>query len=280
MKPKIYDCFCYYNEDMLLKLRLDTLWEQVDYFVLCESVLTISGQPKPLYFDPFKFEKYQSKIRHLVVRDYPFETNDAWRNERFQRNFLVNGLFDAQDQDLILVSDVDEIPNPELLKNYDASRYLRGDFEQRGYAYFLNNLNVKNGKPVPWFGSKITTYGYFKKHFLEIERVRNTKFSGLFKPLKKLYFKNFQVQTIKQGGWHFTWIGNFQRIIQKLEGFAHQEFNKPEYKNPQVIEAKIRNGEDILLREGFEYEMQPLNAQFPEALINNLDFYKQWLIEK
>ncbi len=279
MKTKVYDCFCFFNEDMLLKLRLDTLWDEVDYFVLCESVITISGKPKPPYFEINKFEKYKSKIRHLIVEDYPFDTNDAWRNERFQRNYIAEGLFDAVASDLILISDVDEIPEPSLIRTYDPNKYLRGDFEQRNYAYFLNNLNVKGSKPTPWYGSRITTFKYFKEYFFEIERIRSFKSVGIFRSIKRAYFKRFKVQVIRNGGWHFSWIGNFQKIIEKLESFAHQEYNKSEYKDPKHMEERIRNGEHILIP-GLRYEIQEMDSQFPKALLNNIDFYKSSILIK
>ena len=279
MKAKVYDCFCLFNEDLLLELRLDTLWNEVDYFVLCESVITISGKPKPLYFDINKFKKYERKIRHLIVKDYPFNAVDAWRNERFQRNSISKGLFDATDSDLILISDVDEIPEPSLIKSYDSNKYIRGDFVHRNYAYFLNNLSVKNNKPTPWYGSKITTFKYFKEYFYEVERIRTFKSSGIFRAFKRLYFRKFKVQIINSGGWHFSWIGNFQKIIEKLESFAHQEYNKSEYKDPKLMEERIRNGEHILIP-GLRYEIQEMDSQFPKALLNNIDFYKSSILIK
>ena len=103
MRPKIYDCFCYCNEDMLLELRFETLWDYVDYFVISEAVYTQVGNPKPLNFDINKFSKYQEKIRYLVVDRFPEGPMDFWKNENYQRNYLVNGLYDAQDQDWISV---------------------------------------------------------------------------------------------------------------------------------------------------------------------------------
>lgn len=133
---------------MLLRLRLDTLWEQVDYFVIVESVKTISGKPKPLNFRIENFELYRDKIRYLVLSEYPFPTDDAWRNERYQRDFVAHGLFDAADEDWILVSDLDEIPKPEAIKQFDPRRFLRGDFMQNAYSYYLNNQCFIEGEPV------------------------------------------------------------------------------------------------------------------------------------
>jgi len=123
---KIYACFCYFNEDMLLHLRLETSWDYIDFFVIVESRYTISGKQKELNFDANKFEKYKSKIRYLVVNDYPFDLNDPWKKQRYQRNFISNGLLDAQPDDRIIISGVDEIPRPELISTFDAKRYLRG----------------------------------------------------------------------------------------------------------------------------------------------------------
>ncbi|ENG0234628.1 beta-1,4-mannosyl-glycoprotein beta-1,4-N-acetylglucosaminyltransferase, partial [Burkholderia multivorans] len=136
-RPKIYDCFCYFNEDMLLELRLETLWDHVDYFVISEAVYTQTGNPKPLNFDIEKFAKYRDKIRYLTVDHFAPGARSAWKNENYQRNYLIHGLHDAQPDDWILVSDLDEIPHPATIRAYDP-RYRRGDFQQHAYAYFLN----------------------------------------------------------------------------------------------------------------------------------------------
>jgi hypothetical protein len=136
--------------------------EQVDYFVIVESVKTISGKPKPLNFRIENFELYRDKIRYLVLSEYPFPTDDAWRNERYQRDFVTHGLFDAADEDWILVSDLDEIPRSEAIKQFDSRRFLRGDFMQNAYSYYLNNQCFIDGESVVWPGSKIVTYKVFE----------------------------------------------------------------------------------------------------------------------
>ncbi len=278
MKPKIYDCFCYFNEDLLLELRLETLWDYVDYFVICESILTIAGHPKPLYFDTERFLKYKSKIRHLILLEYPFPTNDAWRNERWQRNYLSNGLFDAQDHDWIMISDVDEIPRPESIVHFIPSKYKRADFEQYMYAYFLNNRWEVQGEPVIWIGTKITTYQNFKSFFsYSMEYLRNYKSSGLLRGINRMLFNKLMVQKIVLGGWHFTWMAGIDKIIQKLESFAHQEFNKPEFKNPEKIRELIQSGKDVLFPER-KYQAQVLDIQFPEYLFENNERFREYLL--
>ena len=91
MKPRIYDCFIFYNESRLLKLRLETLWEEVDLFVICESKYTFSGNPKPINFKMEDFKDFESKIRYLLIDHYPFETDDPWRREEYKRNYLMQG---------------------------------------------------------------------------------------------------------------------------------------------------------------------------------------------
>lgn len=277
---RIYDCFCYFNEDMLLELRLETLWDHVDYFVICESVLTISGLPKPLYFDPAKFKKYESKIRHLIVNDYPFETSDAWRNERWQRDYLINGLFDAKPDDWIMLSDVDEIPRPEVIRRYSPGLRKRGDFQQYIYAYYLNNrLQEKTNQPAMWVGTKITTYSNLISFFDgSMEKLRGYKLTGPLRGIRRAFFKTFLIQKISDGGWHFTWMAGVDKIIKKLESFAHQEFNKPEFKNPEKIKELINSGKDVLFP-GNKYEIQSLTEQFPIYLVRNPEKFKDYLLK-
>ncbi len=276
----VYDCFCYFNEDMLLQLRLETLWDHVDFFVICESKKTISGLDKKLNFDLEKFQKYSSKIRYLIVDNYPFETSDPWRNERYQRDYLSKGLYDAKPSDLIMVSDVDEIPRPGVWDGYDNAKFLRADCQQMMYAYYLNNRWEDDGNPVIWFGTKITTFKNFQKYFCQsMELLRNYKATGFLRGLKRAWFKKFKVQKISNAGWHFTWMSGVDQIIKKLESFAHQEFNKPEYKNPETIRSLIISGKDVLFPSR-TYVIQDLDAQFPESLINNSAEYKNYLLNK
>ncbi len=278
-KPKIYDCFCYFNEDFLLELRLETLWDYVDYFVISESVLTISGLPKPLYFDINRFKKFESKIRHLVIRDYPFDTSNPWRNERWQRDYLINGLFDAKPDDWVILSDVDEIPRPQSLSFYRPKKYKRADFQQYMYAYYLNNRWEHKQLPVIWLGSKITTYGYLINFFGgSLELLRSYKLKGPLRGLKRAFFKTFLVQKIENGGWHFSWMAGVEKIIQKLESFAHQEFNKPDFKQPEKIRELISSGRDVLFPERM-YKIQNLDEQFPEYLFKNPEKFDNYLIK-
>ena len=262
---------------MLLKLRLDTLWEQVDYFVIVESVKTISGKPKPLNFRIENFQLYQDKIRYLVISEYPFPTDDAWRNERYQRDYVAQGLFDAAEDDWIMVSDVDEIPRPETIRQFNPSRFVRGDFMQEAYSYYLNNQCFIDGEPVVWLGSKIVTYKAFRDFFGGAEQVRNFKSTGLLRAIKRAWFRNRLVQRIVHGGWHFTWIADIPQIIRKLESFAHQEYNTFEYKDPATIRRKIEAGHDFI-NPRCSCRAQFVDYYFPKQLIENQESYRAFLL--
>lgn len=276
-KRRVYDCFSYFNEDMLLELRLETLWDHVDCFVISEATYTHSGRPKPLNFSPERFDRYRQKIRYLVVDHLPPGPVDFWKSENYQRNFLREGLKDACPDDLVMISDLDEIPRPESIARYDP-RFLRGDFEQGYYSYFLNNLWCENAKPRFWYGSKITTHRHFTGFFnSNASSVRIYKSSGLLRSIKRTWFRRFRVQVIPDGGWHFTWIMNPRGIVEKIESTVHQELNVAQYKDPQMIERVIRSGRD-LFRPEMRYRAQAVDAALPQAVTNNISKYKDWLL--
>jgi len=283
---KVYDCFCYFNEDMLLELRLETLWDYVDYFVISEASYSHRGEDRDVNFDIKRFSKYMSKIRYLRLDERPIGKNDFWKNENFIRDNLINGLFDAEPDDLVLISDLDEIPNPENIFLYDPNKYLRGDFCQSYYSYFFNNHWLgdvdKKGKLIPdsniWLGSKITTYqnlvNFFKS---KATSVRSYKSSGPLRAIKRAWFKRRYAQIILNGGWHFTWIFPIDDIIKKLENTAHQEFNKIEYKDKNYIKNRIYNGMDFI-KKSSRYQRQIIDNTFPQYLQDQQKKYADYIL--
>jgi beta-1,4-mannosyl-glycoprotein beta-1,4-N-acetylglucosaminyltransferase len=262
---------------MLLELRFETLWDHVDYFVISEAVYTQVGNPKPLNFDINKFSKYREKIRYLVVDHFPEGPMDFWKNENYQRNYLINGLFDAKEQDWILVSDLDEIPRPEVINQFNPSRYKRADFEQCAYVYRLNNLSVlPNDQPAFWPGSKITTFYCLKDFFKTVTAVRSYKSQGIFRSLHRALFKKFHTQTIRNGGWHFTWMFTLENLILKMENIAEQAGNRQELKNPDYISHQINNGLDIVNPESRYLAQDVSLPQFPKHLVDHKIKYSEW----
>ncbi|MBT3873050.1 MAG: beta-1,4-mannosyl-glycoprotein beta-1,4-N-acetylglucosaminyltransferase [Flavobacteriaceae bacterium] len=286
-KPKIYDCFCYFNEDMLLTLRLETLWDTVDYFVISEANYSHSGNDRKTLFNINNFSKYTKKIRYLRLDERPAGENDFWKNENFIRNNISKGLFDAQPNDLILISDLDEIPNPAVIHSYEPE-FLRGDFSQRYYSYFFNNFWIgdvnKKDSIIPksniWQGSKITTFCYFTTFFnSNATSVRSYKSTGLLRALKRKWFKRFRTQTFPNGGWHFTWIFSIDDLIKKIENTAHQEFNQPKFKDPNHIKHMIKNGRDFH-KPNSRYVIQSIDDSYPAHLVKNQHLYRKYILSR
>lgn len=250
----IYDCFLFYKELDLLELRLHILNDHVDRFVLMESNKSFTGRPKPLFFEENKdrFAPFLHKIIHLPVLDDPPDCSDAWTREKHQRNAIARGLKECSPEDCIILSDLDEIPNPQLLDNLPSlERPLR--CRQLCFFYQFNNLNVD--KPL-WSGSRIFRYDYLETNSLQ--------------SLRKL--PKSMCRIVERGGWHFSFLGDIDFITDKLNDFSHQEYNTPQLNNPETIKAAIASGLDVRGRE-YRYTPVKVDTFFPEYLRTHLDRY-------
>ncbi len=225
---KIIDSFIFYNELSMLHFRLCELYNYIDFFVIVESNKTFVGKEKPYYLEHFQhlFDKFFDKIIYVKVNDI-LTFNNAWGREYYQRNCIINGFTNFDDNDIIIVSDVDEIPNVKLLEEIKlnpASIDKIYSLEQDMYYYNLNCLFEEK-----WFKSKI-----LKLKYLE------TSISNLRK-LKPLNVK-------KNAGWHFSYFGDISTVINKIKNFSHQEHNTKEILDLDNLEKRINNNEDIFNR--------------------------------
>lgn len=237
---KIVDCFIFYNELDMLLYRLDTLFNYVDYFVLVESKYTFSGKEKTLYYNENKnlFEEYNSKIIHIIVDDFPYKfpnidysKNQQWDNEYYQRNSIKNGINQLQldDNDVIIVSDLDEIPDYNLLSCIKNNTFIVNyiySLEQDFYYYNLNSRMLQK-----WSLSKILSYKTYKDLSLQIDDIRR-----------------FNCKPIHKGGWHLSYFGDKHFIQNKIQHFAHQEYNNSNFTNLNTIETRIKNQIDLFGR--------------------------------
>ena len=265
----IFDCFQYFNEDHIADLRFNILDEYVDFFVIVESTVNHQGQTRKLHFDKNKYKKFQSKIVYIEVDDTPDNikkphTGGESLVEQHQRNSIMKGLNKSQDNDLIILSDVDEIPDLNKLKVFDKNKYAV--FSQKMFMYKLNLLNLNENN---WHGSKIC----LKKNLKSPQWLRNLKF-------KKYPFwridKQKNLQIIDEGGWHFAYLQDVKNISKKIKSFAHGEFNKAEIVSEKNIELKINQGEDVLGR-GYKIKKIEIDSSYPEYIINNKDKLKNWI---
>ena len=294
---KIFDCFMYFDEEVVVDVRLNTLNQFVDYFVIVESKFTHKGDLRELKFNHKKFEKFKDKIIYLIDDQvYPqteeIESEDtqgeksrkyilnATYRENGQRNFIKKGLNIASDEDLILISDVDEIPNlSDLnLQEIDEKIIL---FKQDMF-YYKFNLRLPN---LIWTGTKACK----KKYLISPQWLRNIKdrkysffrFDTFFSKTKYI-----DIKIIDNGGWHFSNIKTAKEIEYKLKSYLHhREFDE----NPMSIEDidkiikdkqaiydltvdkttnKIGNGSKLVK---FELKKLPIYIQ------KNQDNYKEWI---
>ena len=143
----LFDCFMYNNEEMLLDLRLEVLSKYIKKFILVESVYDHQGNKKEKLFNPDNFQKYKDKIVYLRIEKFPDELIGSWQRENFQRNYLSKALENLRDDDYLIISDADEIPNLKNLNNIDRNKFTA--FQQSNYCY---KLNMKNISYPNWFG--------------------------------------------------------------------------------------------------------------------------------
>ena len=235
---KIFDCFMYFDEEVVLDVRLNTLDKYVDYFVIVESSFTHKGDNKNLMFNHNKFEKFKNKIIYLVYDKQPkgievVNENDsegeksrkhilnAVLRENGQRNFIQNGLNKAEDNDIILISDVDEIPNlSEVNFNNISEKIIM--FHQDMF-YYKFDLKIPN---FLWTGTK----GCRKKYLLGPQWLRNVKDRKYFPFRIDILFSEKKYSSIKfisNGGWHFSNIKTAEEIEYKLKSYLHhREFDE------------------------------------------------------
>ena len=294
---KIFDCFMFFDEEVIVDVRLNTLNEFVDYFIIVESRFTHKGDLRELKFNHKKFEKFKDKIIYVIddqiysqteeikpldnegekSRKYIF--NAAYR-ENGQRNLISNGLSGAGNEDLILISDVDEIPklNNINLKTINEKIIL---FKQDMF-YYKFNLHLPN---LIWTGTKACK----KKYLVNPQWLRNIKdrkysffrFDTFFSKSKYT-----DIKIINDGGWHFSNIKTAKEIEFKLKSYLHhREFDENPLsvnKIEKIIQDKraiydltvdkttnkIGDGDKL---EKFELEKLPVYIQL------NKDNYKEWI---
>ena len=239
IKPQIIDCFIFYNEIDLLTYRLNILNDVVDFFVLVEATHTFVGKVKPLFYQENKhlFKKFNHKIIHVIVDDFPhkypninIEKEEQWINEKFQRNCISRGInkLSLQNNDIITITDLDEIPNPKLFEKIKANKVVI-DINTIELDLYYYNLNCKMDHQ--WHHSKIISYKKYNELNIECDKIRF-----------------FSCPIIKNAGWHLSYFGDEKFIKNKIENFGHQELNIDLFTNQEKIQNRIKNTHDLFDR--------------------------------
>ncbi|MFA5934671.1 MAG: hypothetical protein WC827_02185 [Candidatus Paceibacterota bacterium] len=299
---KIYDCFTFFNELDVLEIRLNILNDKVDYFVLVEATTTHSGKKKELYFENNKsrYSKFLNKIIHVIVDDMPELKDDRWVLENFQRNAIMRGLSDCKEDDVIMISDLDEIPNIKdvnYIKNRAKTISSKNDVLYKIYYYFKTKiLNIKSNTRIVKYIKILTNYLSIKSsklivfkqnfYFYYLNGFINNEWLGSKIVMYKNLINDFnsspqQIRSssakniIENGGWHFSYLFTPEGISNKIKSFAHSEFDKTEYTDTNTIETKIKKGENIFGRDAEKITYVKINNSYPEYIINNTGKYEQ-----
>jgi len=261
---KIIDCFNYFDEDLILDIRLATLFDYVDKFIICEATLDHAGNKKKLNFDIKKFKKYEEKIKYIIIDDLPkvvkkFKKHwhPAHARDQFQRNSLVRGLEDCEPNDLIMISDLDEIPNPEKISDFKKEdKYAC--FVQSNFLLKFNLLNISEPK---WYGTRMCR----KKDLKSPQWLREIKTRKM--PFYKFYKPKFD-KFIYDGGWHFSSVKNADGIYKKLNSYSEQQWNNEKFKNIEVIKRKIAQKKDLFDR-NYNFKVLKIDKTFPKYIVDN-----------
>ncbi len=293
----IFDCFMYYDEDLVLDLRLNILNNHVSKFIIVESKFTHSGERRNLHFDINKYSKFKNKIEYIILENEPqnlekiSDSDDddtknskyimnALKRENYQRNQISRGLKNAKPDDLILISDVDEIPNLFNLKIEKVKNKIVL-FKQNFY-YYKFNLKLEN---IFWLGTKACKFKYFKSP----QWLRNVKDKKY--PIWRLDVlfsskKYSNIQFIDNGGWHFSNMKSAADIEKKMRTYLHHREYDIKPLGVEKITEIMKNKKSIYnLKADMKTEKfdgtQSLKAtdgsELPEFIKKNKTKYANWI---
>lgn len=268
---KIIDCVTFFQENLQMELRFSILKNIVDKFVVCESIYDHRGRTKTINFSKDDYPEVKDKIEHIILtKKFPIE-NTPWQNQATQREYIFTALANTNDDDYIMFSDSDEIPNPKILKNLKLKKKY-GIFFQKMFTF---KLNLFNKYETPWEGTRICK----KKHLKSFDWLRQKVVS---KNLKKGFWridKEKNIEIIDNGGWHFNYLLEPKDISKKFKSLAETSWDKEEFYDEKIIEAKIKNKEDLFNR-GHKFEYIDIDDSYPDYLINNKNKYSKWILNE
>jgi beta-1,4-mannosyl-glycoprotein beta-1,4-N-acetylglucosaminyltransferase len=291
---KIYDCTTFYSEKMMLDLRFNILNENVYKFIVIESSFSHSGKKKKFNFDINDYPKFKDKIIYLKIDKEPIDLYgdiDIAKNPIYKRlnsikrieqsyDFMMKGIINASDEDLIIISDNDEIPNlnSNKFKKSNKKFYI---FKQLLFYYKFNLLH----ETMPWFGSKACKKKYLKS-FSNLRNLKNKKY-----PFWRIdtYFSNLKetsLDIIGDGGWHFTNIKTPEDLYIKMKNFGHHdEFDESKL---TIEDLRKKIDDDLVFYDHFidkksedkwksDYKLKRIeNHLLPDYLIKNQNNFKEW----
>ena len=294
---KIFDCFMYFDEDIVLDVRLNYLDKYVDQFVIIESEYNHKGEKRTPLFNIDKFKKFENKIKYILKNEIPpgienIKADDnkseiyrksifnAWKRENLQRNQISEGLSDAQEEDWVIISDLDEIPNlSEIrLKNINDNFV----FFKQDMMYYKFNLRLEN---YIWVGSKAC-------------KIKNLESPQWIRDIKDRKYSWWRVDTyfskkkynnilfVENGGWHFSYLKNPKDIEKKLKSYLHHIDYDLNPVGEKGIQEMINNKKTIYNIKADQKEnkfdgtnkLNKININLlPSYILENKDKLKDWI---
>ena len=293
---RIFDCTTFFNEKMIMDLRFNTLSPYVTKFIVVESIYSHSGQKKKLNFNINDYPDFKNKIEYIVIKEEPAdiikgdELIKNPHNKRFNSlkrieqsyDYMIKGIDEAKEDDLILLSDNDEIPN---LSSFSIEDLKKTDYVIFKQLFFYYKFNLFYDR-IPWFGTK----GCKKKKLKNFSTIRNLKNKRY--PFWRLdtYFsdiKQTNLKIIEKGGWHFTNIKTPDELFEKLSNFGHHDEFELANLDLDKIKEKVKNKEvfyDHLADKGSSnrwsdnYKLKKIDLNYlPKYLVENSEKFKDWI---
>ena len=294
---KIYDCFMFFDEEMLLDLRLNIMDKYVDKFVITEATYMHSGRRKKLQFNIDNYKKFKDKIIYVKIENEPedlYKINEhdteekknskkidnAKKREMYQINKAKEGLINADANDIIIISDLDEIPNLKEV-NFKKVKEKFIFFKQKMYYYKFNLLY----KSLVWYGSKACK----KKYLHSPEELRSSKNKKY--PLWRLdilfsKLKHNNIYVVKNGGWHFSNVKKPEELEKKMQNFLHHIDYESSGLNAKDLEKLIKE-KRVMYNHALDKKenkwgkgkkLEPSEIkEMPQYIAENLMLYKEWL---
>ena len=272
---RIIDCFLFYNEVDILEYRLKLLWDVVHVFVITEAYRTFTGASKPFFSEHPMFDKYRCKIQFVRLNELPFpspdiQRNEQWKNENYQRDSLSLGLdaISLRSDDLIVLGDVDEIPDPETLVTLsslhpDETVHTLFVLKQKYHCY-----NITVVRDLDWYHPKMFTYDTWKT-VLRCSPLSSVRMYGVQTPFPS----SLSLRLIEKGGWHLSYFGSSDFVMNKLSNFSHQEFDV----SVSDVRYRMQHALDIMGQDHIAYSHVPVdkNMYLPPVLSPFMFFSEQ-----
>ena len=294
---KIFDCTTFYSEHLMMDLRFNILNDYVEKFIVCESTISHSGKKKKLNFDINNYPKFKDKISYIIIDEEPADIiglknglakphekrSDSLKRINLSYDYMIKAIDKASDNDLIILSDNDEIPNlkSKQFKNSNKNIII---FKQLFFYYKLNLLYDL----IPWYGSKAAK----KKNLVSMSWLRNLKNKKYpFWRIDTLFSNTryINLEIINDGGWHFTNIMTAEKLYEKLTNFGHHDEFELSGMTVNDLQKKIDNKEVFFNhfvdkekykeRWNFNYKLKKIDNHHLPDYLNSADNqvkFKEW----